>query len=272
MAGVPAEMREMMTRTVLPELADRAGPAVVRSRVIRCAGIGESALAERLDDLFAASRNPSVAYLASSGEVKVRLTAKAATEADADRLLGPLADEVIARAGDHVFSIADETLEGAVGRLLLAAGRSIATAESLTGGGIAERIAAVPGASEYFRGAAVTYLAEVKERVLSVSPETIARDGVVSEACAREMAAGARGLFDADLAVAVTGAAGPEPHDGAPPGDVWVALEAGPVTHARFLRMTGEREQVVRWTEQAALDLVRRHLEGRPLPASDPAR
>ena len=268
MAGVPAEMRELMTGTVLPELARRAGPAVLRSQVIRCAGIGESALAERLDDLFVASRNPSVAYLASGGEVKVRLTAKAPTAAEADELLRPLADEVIARAGDHVFSVADETLEEAIGRLLKREGRSVATAESLTGGGIAKRLASVPGASGYFLGAAVTYLPAAKERVLGVTPETIAQ-GVVSERCAREMAAGARRLFGADVAVAVTGVAGPEPHGGSEPGDVWLALDAGEVAHARFMRMSGARDQIVRWTEQAALDLVRRHLEGRPLPGSD---
>ncbi|MGZ5293251.1 MAG: competence/damage-inducible protein A [Actinomycetota bacterium] len=269
MAGVPAEMREIMTGTVLPELAERAGPAVLRSQVIRCAGIGESALAERLDDLFVASRNPSVAYLASGGEVKVRLTAKASTGEEADALLRPLADEVIVRAGDFVFSTAGESLEEAIGRLLRTSGRSVATAESLTGGGIAQRLASVPGASAYFRGSAVTYLPEVKERVLGVAAATIAREGVVSEACAREMAAGARALFDADVAVAVTGVAGPEPHDGREPGDVWLALDADEATHARFMRMSGARDQIVRWTEQAALDLVRRHLEGRPLPASD---
>lgn len=269
MAGVPAEMREVMVGTVLPELAERAGPAILRSQVIRCTGIGESALAERLEDLFAASGNPSVAYLASGGEVKVRLTAKAPTGADADELLRPLADEVIARAGDFVFSVADEPLEGAVGRLLVASGRTVATAESLTGGGIARRLASAPGASAYLVGGAVTYLPEVKERVLGVAAETIARDGVVSERCVREMAAGARRVFGADVAVAVTGVAGPEPHDGRPPGDVWLALDAGDVTHARFMRMQGARDQVVRWTEQAALDLARRFLEGKPLPASD---
>jgi nicotinamide-nucleotide amidase len=270
MAGVPAEMREIMIGTVLPELAERAGPAVLRSQVIRCTGIGESALAERLDDLFVASRNPSVAYLASSGEVKVRLTAKAPTAEEADALLRPLADQVIARAGDLAFSTTGESLEEAIGRLLRATGRSIATAESLTGGGIARRLTSVPGASAYFRGSAVTYLPDVKERVLGVSAATISRDGVVSEACAREMAVGVRALFEADVAIAVTGVAGPAPHGGTAPGDVWLAIDDGEVTHARFMRMAGVRDQIVRWTEQAAMDLVRRYLEGRPLPGSDP--
>ncbi|MGZ4133121.1 MAG: CinA family protein, partial [Actinomycetota bacterium] len=109
------------------------------------------------------------------------------------------------------------------------------------------------------------------ERVLGVSPETIARAGVVSEACAREMASGARRLFRADVALSLTGAAGPEAHGGAEPGTVWIALDAGEVTHARGIRLTGERERIRGWSAQAGLDLVRRHLDGSPLPVSDSA-
>jgi PncC family amidohydrolase len=109
----------------------------------------------------------------------------------------------------------------------------------------------------------------VKHGVLGVSQETLDGPGVVSEACAREMAVGARKLFDADIAVSFTGAAGPEPHDGAEPGTVWIALDADDVSHARGVRLRGERERVVKWSEQTGLDLVRRYLEGRPLPASE---
>jgi PncC family amidohydrolase len=132
---------------------------------------------------------------------------------------------------------------------------------------VAKRLTAAPGASAYFRGAAVVYTAEAKERVLGVSHETIEREGVVSEACAREMAAGARRVFDADVAVSLTGSAGPEPHDGAPPGTVWMALDADDVEHAREFRMPGDRATVLRWSEQAALDLLRRYLGGLPLPS-----
>ena len=270
MAGVPAEMQEVMRGTVLPELAALAGPAVLASTVIRCAGIGESALAERIDDLFVSSTNPSIAYLATGGEVKVRVTAKAPTPAEAQALAAPLIETILARLGDLVFTVADEELEEAVGRLLLASGRSVACAESLTGGGIARRLTSVPGASAYVAGAAVTYSAEAKQRVLGVSRETIERAGVVSEACAREMAAGVRRVFAADVSVAVTGVAGPEPLDGEPPGVVWLALDAADRSHAYRRVWSGEREQVRRWTEQAALDLLRRYLDGSSLPGSDP--
>ena len=268
--GVPEEMVEMMEGTILPELASE-GAAVVRSRVLRCAGIGESALAERVDDLFSGSANPTIAFLASSGEVKVRITAKAATTEAAERLIEPVAEEVLRRLGDVVFTTDDETLEAAVVRLLAGAGATLACAESITGGGVGARITSVPGASEVFVGSGVVYRNEAKAGVLGVSRETLEGPGPVSEECAREMAAGARRVFGSDLGLALTGAAGPESHGGSPPGAIWIALDGDEVTHARGFRVPGERDRVRRWAEQAALDLVRRHLEGRPLPASDRA-
>ena len=267
--GVPEEMVEMMEGTVLPELALAAGAGVVRSRVLRCAGIGESAVAERVDDLFLGSANPTIAFLASSGEVRVRITAKATTVEEAERLIGPMADEVRRRIGDDVFTVQDESLEEAVVRLLKDAGKRLACAESLTGGGVGERITSVPGSSTVFEGSAVVYTIEAKERILGVSRATLDGPGPVSEECAREMAVGARKAYTTDLGLALTGAAGPEAHGGAPPGQIWVALEADDVSHARGFRVPGERDRVRRWAEQAALDLLRRHLEGRRLPVSD---
>jgi nicotinamide-nucleotide amidase len=272
MPGVPAEMKEMMENTVLPELAARSGPSAIVSRTIRCTSIGESRVAEILRDLFTTLTNPTVAYLASLGEAKVRLTASAGTAEEASRIIGPIADEVVRRLGDTVFSTTDESLERAVARLLAEGGRTLATAESLTGGGVAERMSRAPGSSRTFLGGAVTYTAEAKERVLGVSRSTLDGAGVVSEACAREMAAGARRLFGADIAVSLTGAAGPEPHGGAEPGTVWIGLDAEGMQHALGYVSKGEREQVRGWAEQAALDLVRRHLEGRSLPTSERTR
>jgi nicotinamide-nucleotide amidase len=266
-AGVPGEMVEMMQGTILPELAELSG-AVLVSRVVRCTGIGESRVAELLDDLFTATDNPSVAFLADAGEVKIRLTAKASERQEAARMLEPIVAEVAGRLGDRVFTTLDERLEEALARLLRDAGRTLACAESLTGGSVAARLTSVPGASDYFVGSAVVYTPDAKHDLLGVSTETIAGPGVVSEACAREMAAGARRVFGSDLAIALTGAAGPEPHGGAQPGTVWLALAGDGVDHARTYVAAGDRERVRRWAEQGAMDLVRRHLEGRPLPAS----
>lgn len=269
MPGVPSEMFAMMHSTVLPEMAASIGAAMLRSRTLRCVGIGESKVAEILADLFSASSNPSLAYLASAGEVKVRLTAKAGSVERADAMIAPLASEVQRRLGDVVFSLDDESLEQAVSRLLLASGRRLACAESLTGGSVGARMTAAEGASKVFAGSAVVYTARAKERVLGVSRETIDGPGAVSRQCALEMAAGARRLFESDIAVSLTGAAGPEPHDGAEPGTVWIGLEAGDVSHARGYVASGDRARVCRWAEQSALDLVRRYLEGRALPESD---
>ncbi len=264
--GVPDEMQEMIGGTIVPELRALAGGDVIVSRVLRCAGMGESAVAERLADLFASSINPTIAYLASMGEVKVRITAKGSSRGDAEARADPVVAEVRARLGDVVFSADDETLEQAVLRLLNARSRTLACAESLTGGGVGSRLTAVPGASASFVGSAVVYTAEAKGRVLGVPADVLAA-GTVTEACALAMATGARDVYGADVALALTGAAGPEPHDGAAPGTIWVALaDASGFTHARGFVSRGKRDRVRRWAEQAGLDLVRRHLEGVPLP------
>jgi nicotinamide-nucleotide amidase len=260
--GVPAEMKEMLEGTILPELAGLAGGMTIVSRVLKVTGMAESRLAEVLDDLFRGSANPTIAFLASSGEVKVRLTAKAASRAEADALIEPLAEEVARRLGDRVFSTDDEQLEHVVGRLLKAHQRTLACAESLTGGELAARLTAAPGSSAFFVGSAVCYTEAAKRDVLGVRQETIDGPGVVSEACAMEMARGARGLFGSDIAVSLTGVAGPEPHDDEPVGRVWVAISTEDGEHAATFNAPGDRDQIRRWAEQAALDMVRRELLG----------
>jgi len=160
-------------------------------------------------------------------------------------------------------------LEEAVLRLLREHGRTLACGESLTGGEVSERLTSVPGASDSFLGSAVAYVSEAKRSVLGVSREILDVDGPVSEACVREMAAGARKVFGADVGLGITGVAGPDAHGGHEPGSVWVAIDADDVHHARFFLAPGDRDQIRRWASQAALDLVRRYLEGRPLPDAD---
>ena len=265
--GVPAEMREMMTTTILPELAELGGPAAVVSRIIKVTGMAEASVAEALDDLFSGSTNPTVAYLASAGEVRVRLTAKASSRGEAEDLIRPMADEVVRRLGPRVFATGHEDLGTVVGRLLEGRGLTVACAESLTGGSLGTRLSWQPGSSAYFVGSAVCYSAASKQEVLGVPEDTIRGPGVVSEECAREMARGARRIYGADFGLAVTGVAGPEPLDGKPPGTVCVGLAAGDGDASRSFRAPGDRQQVRRWAEQAALDLLRRHLEGLPEPA-----
>lgn len=258
--GVPAEMREMLEGEVLPELRAAAGPAGIVSRVLKVVGVAEARVGELLEDLFRSSANPTVAYLASAGEVRVRLTAKAATAEEAAALIAPVEDEVRSRLGVAVFGTDEEELEVVIGHLLLERRFTVAVAESLTGGGLAARIVHVPDASAYFLGGVVAYSREAKEELLGVSPQTLESPGMVSEACAAEMAAGVRRAFGADVGLSTTGVAGPEPLEGHHPGEVWVAV-AGPRTdEARGFRAPGDRDQVRRWAEQGALDLLRRQL------------
>jgi nicotinamide-nucleotide amidase len=258
--GVPAEMREMMQGTILPELSKLVGPSTLVSRVLRVTGIPEARVGEMLEDIFRSSTNPTVAYLASAGEVRVRLSAKASTREEAETLLGPVETAVRQRLGDAVFGADEEELESVVGRLLSERELRLACAESLTGGGLAARITSVQSASAYFAGGAVTYAPDAKRAVLGVSPETIREHGTVSRECALEMARGARRAFGAEVALSTTGVAGPEPLEGKEPGTVWVALAAEDAEEARTFRAPGDREQVRRWTEQAALDLLRKYL------------
>ena len=188
--GVPSEMREMLEGVVLPELAALAGPSSLVSRTLRCYGLAESRISELLDDLYHGSSNPTVAYLAGGGEVHVRLSAKAATAGDARALIEPLERAVRERLGDHVYGVDGQTLEAVVGDALTERGHTLACAESLTGGGLGERITAVPGASAFFLGSAVVYALEAKRSILGVSAATLDGPGPVSRECAAEMAAG----------------------------------------------------------------------------------
>jgi nicotinamide-nucleotide amidase len=265
--GVPFEMKDMVERAIVADLQRRSGDvSTIRSRTLRTWGLGESALAEllapRLDALEAAG-NPTIAFLASGIEgIKVRLTAKAADAADALGLLDGEEAEVRALLGDLVFSTdedndAEGTMESTVGRLLVERGLTLGLAESLTGGLMASRIVAVPGASSWFRGGVVSYASEVKADLLGV-PE----GPVVTEAAARAMAEGARDRLGADVGLAVTGVAGPDEAEGQPVGTVWVGLADGGGSQARRLARAGARDQIRQITVISALDLLRRHLGG----------
>jgi nicotinamide-nucleotide amidase len=258
--GVPAEMREMMEGTILPELREATAPSTLVSRVLRVTGIPEAGVGELLDDVFRGSGNPSLAFLASAGEVRLRITAKAGTREGAEALIEPMEKEIRERLGDAVFGSDEEELEAVVGRLLSERELWVACAESLTGGGLAARITSVPNASRYFAGGAVAYSPDAKKAVLGVSSETIAEHGTVSERCALEMARGVRRVFGANIGISTTGVAGPDELEGQPPGTVWVGLAADDADEARTFRAPGDREQVRRWAEQAALDLLRKYL------------
>ncbi|MDH3398195.1 MAG: competence/damage-inducible protein A [Acidimicrobiia bacterium] len=260
--GVPQEMKALLNDEVMPRLRRMAGgPAVVKSRLLRSWGMSESQVAELLDDLFQASVNPSVAFLASSGEIKVRITAKANTEEEASALIAPLESEVRLRLGTRIFGSDGETIEAIVLGMLERRGWRLATAESATGGLIAARITSVPGASRVFVGSTVCYTAELKHRLLDVPAATLAEAGVVSEETAMAMAVGAARLLGAEVAVSVTGSAGPDEQE-QPAGTMVIGVHTPEDTAARTFRLPGDRERVRTYAGTAALQLVRLAVEG----------
>jgi len=258
--GVPAEMREMLEGTILPQLRQRAGESTIASRVIKTAGMAEAQVAELLDDLFEGSDNPTVAYLAGSGEVRVRLTAKAASLSQAMDLVAPVEEEVRARLGRAVYGSDDDLLEEVIGRMLQDRGWRVACAESLTGGALGARLTEIPGASLWFAGSAVCYTNEAKRQVLGVPEAILEGPGAVSEECARAMAEGARLLYGAEVGVALTGVAGPEEQERRPPGTVWVAVLGGGGEELRKVVAPGDRQGVRRWAVQSGLILLRKRL------------
>jgi nicotinamide-nucleotide amidase len=258
--GVPHEMKDMFERGIVPELQRRSGQRfVIASRVVRTWGESESGLNERLDgiiDELERAGNPTLAFLASGWEgLKVRLTAKADTAEDAERILAGWESRLRAELGDIVFGTDTDTMESVVLDLLRERGWSLGLAESVTGGLVGARITGVPGSSEVFRGSIVSYATEVKQSVLGVSPGP-----VVTEAAALEMAQGARRVLDADVALALTGVAGPAEQDGLPAGTLCVGLvwPGGELTQT--LRLPGLREQMRQFSVISSLDLLRRIL------------
>jgi nicotinamide-nucleotide amidase len=262
--GVPAEMREMVTRAVIPDLIAQAGqPATIASRVLRTWGVAESTLDEllagRMAALDEAGRRgpaPTIAFLASGIEgIKVRITAKAPSAEEAAALIASEEAAVREILGPVVFAVDDDNMEVAVSRLLLERGWTLGVAESLSGGLVGSRLSAVAGASEWFRGSIVAYASEVKRKLLGVA------DGpVVSESAAMDMAAGAAAALDGDVGLSLTGVAGPTEQDGQPVGTVWVGLFLGGVPEARLLRLGGDRAQIRDIATISALDFLRRRL------------
>ena len=256
--GVPEEMLLLLTDHVLPRLRTAAGyTSTLHSRIVRTWGMSESAVAHVLDDLYTGSTNPSVAFLASGGEIKVRITAKAATVEAAETMIAPMETEVRSRLGTAVFGSDNNTIEPVIVRLLEAKGWTIALAESATGGMVATRLTSVEGVSTVFLGAIVPYVTEVKASVLDVDVS----QGVVSEATAIGLANAVRSLFGADVGVGITGSAGPEPME-QEVGTMIVGVVTPEGEGVRTLRLPGDRERVRAYASTAALHLTRLAITG----------
>ncbi len=261
--GVPGEMKPMFQDTVLPWVRSRIGAATTRSASLLCYGFSEALVGERLADLMARGRNPSVGTTASRTILAVRILARGNNADQAQRLLEADQAEIRKRLGDAVFGEGEETLQAAVARLLVATGATVATAESCTGGLLTKCLTDIPGSSEYFLRGCVAYSNDAKIELLGVPTTFIDAHGAVSEEVARAMAAGCRAAARSDLAISITGVAGPGGGtDEKPVGLVYIALaHAGGVEIRRQLfGETVSREEIRDRACKYALNLLRVHL------------
>ncbi|MCX6367172.1 MAG: competence/damage-inducible protein A [Armatimonadetes bacterium] len=258
--GPPNEFVPMVDNEILPRLQGTG--FVICSRTLRIVGMGESVAEEKTADLMAAA-NPSVAPYAKPAEVHLRVTAKAASADEAEALIAPVADEIKARLGSVVYGEDDQTLEEVVVRLLEAQGKTVATAESCTGGWLAQRITAISGSSSVFHTGVVTYANESKTGLLGIPRALIGAVGAVSPEVARAMAERVRDLGQADFGVGITGIAGPGGgSDDKPVGLVYIAVAGPSGTELTKNIFPGQRADV-RWrATQTALDMLRKQLIG----------
>lgn len=261
--GVPWEMEAMLKKVVLPEIKERGGEAVIASREIVVMGLGESHTQEKIGDIVDAQTNPTIAYLAGAGQVRLRITAKAASESEAFALIDPVEVSLRERLGSDAFpGHASDIAEG-MGRLLRERGLTISVAESLTGGLLSDALTRLTGSSDYFLGSVVAYETDAKHNVLGVDRGILAGPGAVSAEAVGALAEGAAAMFGADLGTATTGVAGPSEQEGKPVGTIFVGACLDGRTETRAVRGYGDRTNIRRIAVHAALDLARRMIEGR---------
>jgi nicotinamide-nucleotide amidase len=261
--GVPWELHLLWDSFVAPQLVELGAVGATVTRVVHVAGRGESDVASVVEPLFESGSEVVLAFLAKQFGIQVRLTTSGVDPLDARRRSQPALDQVVASLGDSVSGVDDEDLETTVVRLLLARGETVATAESATAGSIAARLARVPGASQVLVGGLVVYRDEAKLRLAGLDQDLLDREGAVSAATTHALASAARERTGADWGIGVTGVAGPGTVGGLPVGTAFWALAAPDGScevHDRII--PGDREAVGLRLGSAALDLLRRRLQG----------
>ena len=267
--GPPFEMLTMLKGHVVPYLRGFSSEVIV-SHDIMTFGLGESPMEELMREKMSHMENPSLATYAKPSEVRLRATAKAASVEEAEAMLAPVVKDVTNFLGDYVYGVDVSSLEEVCFHLLKEKGLTFATAESCTGGRVAERITALPGASAVYRGGVVSYWTSVKADVLGVPADTLDAHGAVSEETARAMAEGARRITGADIAMSVTGVAGPDPDErGVPVGIVYIGLATPDGTFCRPLDLgKRRRDRIQDLSSNHAFDVLRRYLTGLPIKLS----
>ncbi|TFE03430.1 competence/damage-inducible protein A [Jeotgalibacillus sp. R-1-5s-1] len=258
--GPPREMKPMLTDQLLPYLLKkRSGSTTIHSKVLRFFGIGEAELETMVEDLMNGT-NPTVAPLASDGEVTLRLTAAEETLEKAVTLVDQVEETIRNRpCGDYIYGYDDESLTVKAAALLKQKKLSISSAESLTAGLFASELATVAGISSSLQGSAVVYSPDAKQSVLNVSSETISVHGTVSQQCAEEMAANVMRLYNTDIGISFTGVAGPGPFEGKEEGTVWLSIASRDGSlYSKQLKLQGERNfKRIRAVKHGLFELIR---------------
>ncbi len=262
--GVPTEMQRMWHETATPYLQSLGwGQSVIYSRTLKYWGISESALVEKIGPLLE-TQNPTVAPYANYGQVKLRVTARAETEAAAVQMITPIEAQLRQIGGEDYYGADEETLPLVVGNLLQKSGATLAVAESCTGGGLGAMITSIAGSSGHFVGGVISYDNQIKTSVLGVDPGLLQQDGAVSALVAQQMAAGVRNLLKSSWGLSITGIAGPGGGTPAKPvGLVYVGIAEpnGSVKNFRYqFGSTRDREWIRHVSACTALDQLRRHL------------
>jgi len=262
--GVPGELQRMWKETAVPYLQSQGwGKEVIYSRMLKFWGIGESALAQKVSAYFDLP-NPTVAPYASKGEVKLRISAKAASETEAQKLIAPIEQQIKEIAGLDYYGADDDTLASVVGHSLRQAKQTLSVAESCTGGGLGQMLTEVSGSSDYFWGGIISYHNSVKHTLLGVDPKDLARFGAVSATVAKQMALGVRSRLDTSWGLSITGIAGPTGGtETKPVGLVYIGLAEpdGNVESFKYHFGTRQSRSLIRHLSACtALDLLRRKL------------
>ena len=258
--GVPWEMKAMLEKTVISQLRDRTGGDTIVSRQILVMGLGESHTYQKISDIVDAQDNPTIAFLAGGGQVRVRITARSSSEAAALALITPAESSIRERLGENAVEGDHGSIAQALCDELNKRELKLGAAESLTGGALGSEMTKAAGASSVFLGSLVCYDVKAKHRVARVPMEILDGPGPVSEEAAAALAEGAAEVLGADLGVATTGVAGPEPHDGEPVGTIFVSAHLNGSTEVRKVRGYGDRDHIRAFAVTAALDLGRRLL------------
>lgn len=260
--GVPFEMKHLMTNRILPRLRDTFEMPIIKHKMIRTIGIGESFLAERIEAWEdALPDHIKLAYLPHFGQVRLRLTATGTDDARLDRELAEQVAKVMPLIEKSVFGFDDDELETVIGRLLKDKNSTLGIAESCTGGYVSAQITKVPGSSAYFRGSIVSYSNDVKTTQLGVSADTLTQHGAVSEETIRQMAEGVRTALNTSVGIATSGIAGPgggTPDK--PVGTVWIACATDRRTVTRLLKLGQYRDQNIQLTTTYVLNMLREEL------------